>query len=183
MKKLLNLKHWEIFVILIGIPLIIQIIIIFSLIFTKNSLIASYLFPIIIIVFAITFYGWFYILGINLRKRLTPPAALNLKWFKFFVFIPLIYFLLISLMMMSEAFNFLNHERKNADFIGIIFPLHALSTFSTFYCIYFISKALKSVELKRVVTFNDFVGEFFLLWFFPIGIWFIQPRINKIFNE
>jgi len=52
-----------------------------------------------------------------------------------------------------------------------------------FYCLYFISKSLKAVELQRDVTFNDYAGEFFLIWFFPIGIWFIQPRINKLFDE
>lgn len=25
-----------------------------------------------------------------------------------------------------------------------------------------------------------FAGEFFLLWFHPIGIWFIQPKVNAI---
>jgi hypothetical protein len=22
-----------------------------------------------------------------------------------------------------------------------------------------------------------------LIWFFPIGIWFIQPRINRLFDQ
>jgi len=55
--------------------------------------------------------------------------------------------------------------------------------FCIFYSLYFIAKELKSVELQKPVTFSDFAGEFFLLWFFPIGIWIIQPRINKIFES
>jgi hypothetical protein len=55
--------------------------------------------------------------------------------------------------------------------------------FFIFYSLYFIAKELKSVELQKPVTFSDFAGEFFLLWFFPIGIWIIQPRINKIFES
>ena len=35
-------------------------------------------------------------------------------------------------------------------------------------------------ELQKEATFNDFVGEFFLIWFYPIGIWFVQPEINKV---
>jgi hypothetical protein len=31
-----------------------------------------------------------------------------------------------------------------------------------------------------VVKFKDFVGEFFLVWFFPIGVWILQPTINKL---
>jgi hypothetical protein len=52
-----------------------------------------------------------------------------------------------------------------------------------FYCIHFASKSLKAVELQRTVTFRDYVADFFLFWFFPIGVWFIQPKINKIFNR
>jgi hypothetical protein len=26
----------------------------------------------------------------------------------------------------------------------------------------------------------DFAGEFFLLWFYPVGIWIVQPKINKM---
>ncbi|WP_238388512.1 hypothetical protein, partial [Christiangramia aestuarii] len=64
-----------------------------------------------------------------------------------------------------------------------IIPLHLFSMFCMFYLLYFVSKTIKTVELKRSVTFSDFVGEFFMIWFFPIGVWFIQPRINKIISN
>jgi hypothetical protein len=51
-----------------------------------------------------------------------------------------------------------------------------------FYCLYFNAKVLKAVELQKPVTFSEFAGEFFLIWFFPIGIWIIQPRLNKLFD-
>ena len=39
---------------------------------------------------------------------------------------------------------------------------------------------MKSAEKQDNVKFEDFVGEFFLIWFFPFGIWKIQPRITNI---
>jgi hypothetical protein len=30
------------------------------------------------------------------------------------------------------------------------------------------------------VNFGEFAGEFFMLWFYFIGIWIIQPKINKM---
>jgi hypothetical protein len=71
----------------------------------------------------------------------------------------------------------------NIAIFMLIFPLHLFSMFCIFYCLYFNAKSLKSVELQKPVTFNDFAGEFFLIWFFPVGIWFLQPRINKLFEE
>jgi len=59
--------------------------------------------------------------------------------------------------------------------------VHLFSMFCLFYCLYFIAKALKTVELQRPVTFSDYAGEFFLLWFYPVGVWILQPRINQIF--
>ena len=45
--------------------------------------------------------------------------------------------------------------------------------------LYKAAKTIKTVELQKKVTFSDFAGEFFLLWFSPIGIWILQPKINK----
>jgi hypothetical protein len=67
--------------------------------------------------------------------------------------------------------------------MAVILPLHLFSMFCIFYCLYFNAKALKAVEWRRPVTFGDYAGEFFLLWFFPLGIWFIQPRINQLFRN
>ena len=58
-----------------------------------------------------------------------------------------------------------------------------LLTFSAFYCFYFVIKTIKTVELQKELRFIDFAGEFFLICFYPIGIWFIQPKVNKIIEE
>jgi hypothetical protein len=49
--------------------------------------------------------------------------------------------------------------------------------------LYFVAKTFKTVELQREVSFSDFVGEFFMIWFYPVGIWIIQPKINKMIEE
>jgi hypothetical protein len=72
--------------------------------------------------------------------------------------------------------------QPNPAIFALIVPLHLFSMFCIFYCLYFNAKALKTVEWQRPVTFSDFAGEFFLIWFFPIGVWIIQPRLNKLFD-
>ena len=49
--------------------------------------------------------------------------------------------------------------------------------------VYFVAKTYKTVELQRQVSFSDFAGEFFMIWFYPIGIWIIQPKLNKIIEN
>ena len=33
---------------------------------------------------------------------------------------------------------------------------------------------------RRADSFYDYAGAFFLLWFFPLGIWILQPRVNAL---
>jgi hypothetical protein len=37
-------------------------------------------------------------------------------------------------------------------------------------------------ELQKEADFNQYMPELLLLCFFAIGVWIIQPRINKIFS-
>jgi len=50
----------------------------------------------------------------------------------------------------------------------------------TVYCIVVTSRRLKSFELSRKAAFAEYFKDFVLLLIFPIGIWFLQPRINKL---
>jgi bacteriorhodopsin len=65
----------------------------------------------------------------------------------------------------------------------IFFLIHLFSMFCIFYVLYFAAKTFKTVELQREVRFSEFAGEFFMLWIFPIGVWILQPKINKMVEE
>lgn len=47
----------------------------------------------------------------------------------------------------------------------------------------FPTKIIKTIELDRKTTVGDYIGDFFLLLFTPLGVWFIQPRVNTIIRE
>ena len=46
---------------------------------------------------------------------------------------------------------------------------------------YFLAKLLVMVEKKSIVRFNDYIGTFFAAYVLLIGIWYLQPRINRAF--
>jgi len=50
----------------------------------------------------------------------------------------------------------------------VIVPLHFFAMFCLFYDLYFVSKSLVTAETRRPVTFYDYAGPFFLIWFFPM---------------
>lgn len=65
----------------------------------------------------------------------------------------------------------------------VMVPMHLLAVLGIFYALVFTANRLVTLERKQNVTFFDYSGPFFLLWFFPIGVWFIQPRVNKLLGQ
>ena len=127
-------------------------------------------------------FAWQYTLGSSLHKKLPPGVSMNLGLFRAFLIIPLVYIVLLGFFMADIFSDMLANQMPNFYWFAIIFPLHLFSMFCMFYGLYFNAKALKAVELQRPVKGDEFLGEFFLLWFFFIGIWILQPRINTIFE-
>ncbi len=183
MKLLLKLKHWQLFLLLMVIPILFQIGMFAAVFISNDPLMMFRLFPIVMILFMGIFFGWFYALGTNLHKKLPDTVHMNLRLFKIFLFIPVAYMSLFMVFMINMFSGIIGGEEPNVAIFMLIFPLHLFSMCCIFYCLYFNAKSLKAVELQKPVTFNDYAGEFFLIWFFPIGIWFLQPRINKLFEE
>lgn len=182
MKKFLTLKHWQVFGILLGLPMVFQIIVMGSIISSKAHVAMMYVIPVMILIGTGLFFIWFYALGTNLHKKLPVTATMNLTKFKIFLFVPVAYMFFLSVFMFGVPSDISIGLQPDPAIFAIIVPLHLFSMFCIFYCLYFNAKALKTVEWQKPVTFSDCSGEFFLMWFFPIGIWMIQPRINKLFD-
>lgn len=192
--KFLKAKHWQLFLLTYGIPMIFQFIMIGSKISnfgTKANpdptMMFSYMkfYPIIMIIFMGVFFGWFWSVAVGLQSKVPENIKMKVKKFKIFFFIPMVYILCI-MVFMGITMNGLmsNGQEPSGGLIGrmiaIIVPLHLFSMFCIFYSLYFVAKTFKTVELQREVEFSDFAGEFFMIWFYPIGIWIVQPKINKL---
>jgi hypothetical protein len=131
--------------------------------------------------------GWQWSVAVGMQKMVPVTIKMKVTKFKVFFFIPVVY---ITLIMITVFFALSSNFPDLVDYgfrifipFLVIVPLHLFSMFCLFYCLYFVAKTLKTVELQREVSFNDFVGEFFLSWFFPIGVWILQPRINKMIQQ
>lgn len=184
-KVFLKAKHWQIFILVFGIPFGIQIV--FMARFFSNldfmiqpnlNFIFGYarLIMIISVVVMMITYSWFWSMAVGLQYKIPKDIKMNVTRFKVFLIIPIVYLVLFSLYFLSI---FTKGVFPNPLLILLILPIHFFVIFCAFYCMHFIAKTIKTVELQREVKFNDFVAEFFLIWFYPIGVWILQPRINK----
>ena len=194
-EKFLKAKHWQLFLLMFGVPLLFQIFMMVTAFANigKDSdpmFMFNYfkLFPIMMIIFMGVFFGWFWSIAIGLQNKIPSTVKMKVTKFKIFFFIPMVYMLFITIGI-GSLFTWLPEAAKSGEQpdvglfgigMAVIFPLHLFSMFCIFYCLYFVAKTFKTVELQRETTFSDFAGEFFLIWFYPVGIWIVQPKVNKI---
>ena len=197
----LKAKHWQLFALMLGIPLLYQIYLM-SLLwgfqtqpesvageegFTQvlnEKFIQLDFFPYVMIFFVLIFFGWFWSIAIGLQKNIPKDIKMKVKKFKVFFFIPFFYILFLMFCMGGLFSGMATNGFLNSGWIvAIIIPLHLLSMFCVFYSMYFVAKTIKTAELQKKTGFRDFAGEFFLLWFYFIGIWLIQPKVNKLYGK
>ena len=187
-EKFLKAKHWQIFILLCVLPILLQMTLMPLAIIGNNPGDLLKFMPVIVIVYMAGFFGWFWSIAIGLQTKVPAEVHMRINRFKIFLIIPIIYILFFVGLMSSIFGGIIEHNVEPSgtmvgSFVAIIFPLHFFAMFCIFYCLYFVAKTFKTVELQREVTFSDFAGEFFLFWFFPIGVWIVQPKINKMIEE
>jgi len=182
MRFLLRLKHWQLFTLVWGIPFGLNILLFFD---TGFPIIA--IFPVMTLLFTIGVYGWIWGISIELHKKLPADVKLNVGQFKIVFTIPIVYMLALTFWMINNIFSTLSghsgENGENMNVIGIIIFIHLLSMVCIILGLRFAAKTMKSVELGRMANFGDYVGEFFLIWFSPVGVWILQPRLNKLTDD
>jgi hypothetical protein len=127
----------------------------------------------------LVFIAWYWSLGTNLNKKIPEEIRMRSGFFRFgticgvAVSVPclLVFFVIVAI------------GEFGRRVFALLVPSYVFGIFCVFYGFYFIAKNLVMAENKRKVGFHEFVGAFLLMWMYPIGIWFIQPRVNRLFEE
>jgi hypothetical protein len=65
----------------------------------------------------------------------------------------------------------------------LFFPLHILTAIAFLYMLHFISKKMVLVPRAKKAGFRKPIGVLLLLGMYPIGVWFIQPVVNKMYEN
>lgn len=188
MNYFLKAKHWQLFLLMFGLPFLLQGMMIGQMLSSipiagdgnPSINMPFYLLMIPVFLVIVMFWGWSWSVGVGIQAFIPSELRLNVKQFKVFLIIPFVY-ILFFLGMIMNALNLEGILEENLLFF--IFPAHLLAMCCSFYCIYFIAKTIKTAELQQKVTFGDILGTLFLLFIYQLGIWSIQPRINKLIQQ
>jgi len=165
MKILLQLKHWQMFLILF-----------LPFIFTGDSTVGQ----VIQIAWFAIYLGWIYTIGTVSLDKLPEGHGVKSTYFKVSFLFLIVY--LTTITFLFDGGYSINQDNYKAfgNSIWVIIPLHIYLMWSILYVFYFAAKMLMSTIEGKVVGFDKAFGYFFAFWFFPIGVWYIQPKAQKL---
>lgn len=119
------------------------------------------------------YFFWVFMSGNILFQILPKKIELNYNLWIINTFIWSMAYLVVMVISDGEGMKF-----NGIEVIPMLYVFYAILNFMAFP-----AKALKSLEKGKVADLSEYIGDFFLIFFLPIGIWFLQPRINKIGKE
>lgn len=168
MRFFLKMKHWQLFLLFIILPGLGEYLL------EQVLPLAAWVAPALNAVVALLAVSYLWTLGLHLyAKAPRPLSSLSPAWFR----AGLLY-AFIDLVLLGLFADQLIPEHPKSPYY--IVPLHAVAMAGIFYAFYFVAKSLSSIEKGSEADLNDFAGPFFMLWFFPLGVWFFQPKVNRV---
>ena len=169
----LRAKHWQVFLILFA-TLYVAPFIDVTLVGDRSlqGLGASILAQ-LGVVMGLSMFGclsWYWCIGSFLCSIVEPVLKPRMGFFNVASIYPVLYAFAVPALFLSSN-------------SAVILPLHLFAMVCILYDFYFVSKCLALAESGTPKSFSDFAGTFFLLWFFPIGVWIVQPKVNRIYED
>jgi hypothetical protein len=169
---LVRAKHWQVFTMVSGLVVISEIIALWWKLPGEGGWTATFLPLFLSTELCVVGYAvWCWSLGTFLNSTVSPELRLRMILFRAAVVFPPLYL---------PLFDAVYYSQKPV-LLFVILPLHFFACFCIAYNLYFVSKSLVVAEKAVGVEFPNYIGTVFLLLLFPIGVWFTQPRINRIY--
>ena len=161
----LHAKHWQIFILLLAAPLYV--------------LSGNRFLYLLAVLTEFIYFGWLWSVGSFLARITNQGINLKIGLFRSVL-------VCMALWFCSAIVIFQNKIAFPSLFLKIValffIPLNLAASIGLFYVLYFVSKKLVFVESGNPASIRDYAGTFVLVWFFPLGVWFVQPRINRLYE-
>ncbi|MDB5122146.1 MAG: hypothetical protein JWP94_275 [Mucilaginibacter sp.] len=167
MNVFLHLKAFQLFLIFIV-----------SALFTSSSILGRT----IECLFVCIYIGWIYSIGTSMNELIPTNVRPRAAYFKASCLLVSLWIIVIIMIFGGYSID-QNNYRSYGYWLWVLLPLHLYLTFSLIYIIYFAAKMLTSVIDGEIADFSTSYKLFFAIWIYPIGLWFIQPVIQKILSR
>ncbi|MGC2720945.1 MAG: hypothetical protein WA209_15285 [Candidatus Acidiferrales bacterium] len=165
----LGAKHWQLFLLSVALTLVQVVALLSNATLLGNPAITKTICGALDMLFLL---GWMWAAGTFLNSLLEgTPLERDVTPFSISLIAP------FALVLLADAAGAQNSSSPP--------PWTLLLTVVTFACLFFdigfVADVLRRVEKRQAGGFGGMAWNFFGVWFFVIGIWWIQPRINKLY--
>jgi hypothetical protein len=167
MKFLIRLKSWQLFLMTI-----------FPFFITSETFTGK----VISLFSAITLSGWIYSLATVFANYASKKFKRSINYYKSsFAFI-ILYFAIFIIFLNEEQTENIKALSDFTNSIGFFLVLTIVfyNLWCIFYIFYFTSQVISSANQNRILLLKNRSVLFIALIFFPIGIWYLQPKLKYL---
>jgi hypothetical protein len=125
------------------------------------------------------FTGWLFTLGKSLLENIPGSGRRSVWLFQFNVA-----YILVFSALFAAYVGKMNAEHNSghlADIAIVAYLLHAYLLLALIQIYHRVAKSMIAFESTLGTEQSTYAATFIQLWFFPIGIWYLQPRIQRLF--
>lgn len=161
MKHFLMAKHWQLFFLIVGLPMVFDF-------FEMHSIQTVTIF-----ISSAVLFTWLFSIEYELSKILKRVTDRKSVVFRVTFFLVIIYFSVLLILIISEA--------SFESIYWLVF--HTICFVLVLKLFYHCAKLIRQAELIRELESSEIFTYFILMWFFPVGVWVLQPKLNKIIQD
>lgn len=178
---LLRLRHWQTFLLLFVLPFALQhgLLALFSWLAYRPGPVTDMLLDALP---ATVYVLWTWRMALWLYRR--RPASINIS--PLYLHLGTLYFVLYTLLFvytLAIVRDSLVTGMLPLGMLALLLPMHLFATFCYLYLVYFASRSLATVEQQRVVELGEYLSLYFMFMLLPIGVWFLQPRLRRLYQR
>lgn len=179
MRLFIRAKSWQLMFIFVVVPIVGLLLLVATIRPTFGSTIIDYAMLAATIWINALVIAWIYSIVVFFHYTNKLAVSSSIRLFKY-----LIVYIIFILLANSIFTVFPIADEKIIELMGIpSLVLFLAQIISYLYIGLFVAKTVVILELKTKIKLIDYIGTFFLFVFFPIGIWYLQPRINNLFQN
>jgi hypothetical protein len=132
--------------------------------------------PLAIAIAVIFLACWAY----SITKRLSHKNSYDPK-LKFTRFGQILFLATLFILLLCSYLSIPADESAGSQGVGSVFILGGFIGLYWFvFILKFIARSIVTLEQRKPVGFDQYAGYFFGLFFFPIGIWWVNPKIKAL---
>lgn len=191
MKIFLSLKHWQLFALIFLPPMLLYATAIIQLLESQNVQAFSTFMPAAMVLIFSLLFSWLYAVGGAIHANLQNEGHFPFSKFKWAMALAYLGSLamaigIIRIFSLAQEASDEGQSIANETLVYAFMMVGAYGVviIGTLYAYWQLAKGLNAVEVQRGIRQHpDNIIDFIWFLFSMVGIWMLQPRINRLFGK